>query len=310
MSKKVIISIAIVVLVAVGALVFFVLNKKAPTPFVQQTPASSTTGTGTASSGAGSVAVVTRGFQVYQDPADPFSKILPRQGQADELALQPKPVINPPEQTQTATPTISPNDITNPDYTNLSQSQFLAKYYPDASQVISGQSAASQDGGDPALISYGQPANNTDTIPSDPTIDPTKFKTSPDNSVQALSDYMQNINTNVANLDLVNNVDPLQNILQNPDPNTITQQIQQTQGILNSIQNLSVPSSVIGMQQSVYGLYQNYSTFLNDLNKLSTAGPQTDADTLANQIKTDANAVMNSFGLVNQGKETIQANIQ
>ena len=290
---------------AAAVFAFYFLNKKSAPQTATTTPV--TTGTGGVG-GAGTVAITTPGFQIHQDPNQPFATILPRQGNSNEVAiLQPAASSAP-----AATPTISSSDISNPDYANLSTNQFMAKYYPDTQNVVSGANIANVPGTDPALISHNS-ANSAPTnlnIPDNSAISSSKFTLSQDNSAQAISNYIQSLNNNVSQLDLLKNVSLITSVINNPNQAIINQQLQQTQSILSSLQKMPIPSNTVGMQKEVYLMYQDYSGFLNAMNQ--GAGPtnpnaQIDANILANQIKSDMTATLNDLDQVNQDQALLNS---
>jgi hypothetical protein len=105
-------------------------------------------------------------------------------------------------------------------------------------------------------------------------------------------------------------------MLSNPDQATISQQLSQVQSILDQIRAINTPSSVIGMQQSLVDMYQNYLNFLNDMNQLQnfqnnpTAAAGADANTLSQKIEADAGASAKALAQAAQNRAIMISNLQ
>jgi len=302
-NKKLLIIIGVaILLVAAGAFAFFLLKNRnhqtAQNNNQQNSQASSGSG------GVGSTPPAVAGFHIFQDPGQPFTALLPRQGNSSAVAIQPAPGPVP-DQNQPA-PTISSGDVSNPDYANLSGSDFLSKYYPNATQVITGQTPGdiAQQQQDPVLVDNSA---NTATITDNPNVSSSLFKITNANDPQSQLNYVTQLSNATSKFDLVNSPQLLTDPIN--DPTKINSSKTQAQQVMTDIQNIPVPDSMVGLSKDYFSYYQAYINFMTDYqNSFNSASPaavtrdeatlQKDMDTLTGRLTQVNQDIINARQLL------------
>lgn len=261
-NKKLLIIIGAVVLVVVAGIFAFAFfkNKNSQNgnlPAQQNSQGQNTTGTGTVTQTPPPAAQV--GFNISQNPSQPYTSLKPRQGLSDQVAVTPKPVLTQPENQNP--PTISSDDVTNPDYSNLSDTAFLNKYYPGATGVVSGASdpAIQQlNAQDPVLIDNPTPP----TISVNPNVSTSLFKVTPNTDPQSDLNFVTQLSNTTTKFDIVNNPNIFTDAVN--DPAKINSAKAQAQSQISAIEAIPVPQNMLGMSQDYVAYYQAFNQFLTD----------------------------------------------
>jgi hypothetical protein len=247
----------------------------------------------------------------YVDPTQPFATLLPRQQipvRQKNPAVQTNVQQAPPQPAQA--PNIDPSDITNPDYTQLSDSQFLAKYYPDYQQVIDGTTAAdfAANAEDPVLINDNSPAAGAigGVIPDNPNVNDNLFNISQNTDVNSDNTFIQDLSDTTSNFDLVHNNALFTDVLNTLDQNQIATLNQQAQDAINQMQKITVPANMLGLEKDYYAYYKEYQVYLSDLNTLVNTSNSKDTSQLSNQsgvLQNDVSDLSTTLGNINQDIE-------
>lgn len=305
-KKLFIIAGAAILLIIAGSAAFLLFKGKNSgqnnTATTQQNSGQTTTSTGGVTQAPPPAAAT--GFTIAQNPSQPFTNLKPRQGTTDEVAVQPKPVLQP--NTNANPPTIGADDVTNPDYASLTDSQFLSKYYPSSRAVISGNDSASQNlnSQDPVLIDNSPPP----TITVNPNVSKTLFKTTSNNDSQSILNYVTQLSNSTSSFDIVNNPNLFTDAVN--DPSKIAASKTQAQNEISAIEAVPVPDSVLGMSQDYVAYYQAYVNFLNDYQNFTGSGSDAQVNSQAASLQHDMDVLTSRLGQVNNDIITVGQLVQ
>ena len=326
-NKRIILIVVLGLAAVIVAVLAFVLFSKNNQQSAQQTPSGTNTGTTGTTSGTGGVGVVQQNkstFSPHVDLTQPFATTLPRVDsppaqpvtQSDQQTINQK-VANGEiadangmyVQKVSNTGMTDSQQQTYNNYKNLDDNTFLAQNYPDAQNVVDNttpQSVATSNQ-DPIIYQNNVQSTTPSTIPLVPGIDPKLFKTTSGNDQAALDKYF---NAVAGVLQILNIQDPklVSDVLQNLDQNTIFQYQQLDQQALAQLQTITVPNSMLGLQQSYYQAYQDYSQLLSDsIRAINAASNSTQAADLTGVLQTDTSNFTDALSNLSTNIDTASA---
>ncbi len=295
-KKTILIIVVVLALVAIVSVVF--LSSKKNNTATEDATNGSTNSSGDLTNVTASPTGSGRGFVVKVDPTQPYVSINPRgfepitttptgQSFTDYDKAVASGLI--PDKDglyrQNANPNYDPTTDGSKDY-SLSSTEFLNAYYGSTAvnNVISGNSPFDQ-----ALNSApGAGLVVTDaSVISAPPVDATVNSgvvTIADNSSEAIKNYYLQLSSAIADMDLVNDLDVKYFALANAQsPQELAQMKSKVETVKQRISKIKAPSTLLGMSQHYYGLYAQFSGYIdNEIAMFSTEGPtQSDVDALS-----------------------------
>ena len=300
-----IIGVSAVAAVIAVALLIVSLNKKTATNSVTQKPAGST-GSGNISTGAspdlatlgnGTIAVNTP----KTDSTQPYATTAPRvesplKTSGNGVALQPA--------SGSSQPTTTPTEVAY-NY-NQTDNSFLNTYYPDAKQVITGnqgpQGNIGQDSGNQVLYTTTPATPNGPVLTLPSGFDTSTLKTSSDNSPAAIKKYLQALTAATASFDVVHNSGLITAPLQAQDARAASNNGIEAASILQAIQVIPVPTTVIDLQASYIDSYQQYITYAGELSSFLSSGN--------NAVSSQESALQTIAGTISTAISTAAGNYQ
>ena len=185
------------------------------------------------------------------------------------------------------------------DLTSLTEQQIMSKYTPNYAQVNQTFSPSSTTAtGDGVAVAAAD--ESATSVPESPVPAGVSFNTTENNSAQAMADYTNQLTNTLNTLDIVNNPALVTAALTDAstNPQKFQANLAAAKSTLTQLQTLPVPSSMLGLQEADYNLYNNYVTYMQDVSNMQSAIAKDNATELqssGSQLQQDVATFGNSL---------------